>query len=202
LEKGGWTDAELAALLSKARENAGKDGKHAGYYTLTIHRARGVEPVNLATAREVFQRHLHLPDSTILEVLLAVVAASAMPGDPCWLHIVGPPSTGKTEVLNSVRTWPCVYPLTELTPAGLVSGRDSEDGKDHSLLPHLHCKTLAIKDFTPILELPKDHQQKLFSLLRDAFDGSQAIHSAMVGTRRHNGTFTCVTGVTSAIERL
>ena len=158
--------------------------------------------VDLEMAREVFKRHLHLPDVTILDILLAIVASSAMPGDPCWLHVVGPPSSGKTEVINSVRTWPCVYALSELTPAGLVSGRDSDDGKDHSLMPHLHCKTLAIKDFTPILELPKDQQQKLFSRLRDAFDGFQAIHTAMVGTRSYEATFNCVTGVTGAIEKL
>jgi hypothetical protein len=198
----GWSDAELTALLREARENAGADGKYDGYFALTIHRARGVEPVDLATAREIFQRHLYLPDLTILDITLAIVASSAMPGDPCWLHIVGAPSTGKTELINSVRTWPCVYPLTELTPAGLVSGRDSDDGKDHSLLPHLHCKTLAIKDFTPILELPREHQQKLFSRLRDAFDGFQDIHTAMVGTRSHKGTFNCVTGVTNRIEKL
>jgi hypothetical protein len=196
-----WDDAELTALLRGARENAGADQKYPGYYQLTIRRAR-VPPVDLAAARGTFQEYLHLPDLTILDVILAAVASSHLPGDPCWLHIVGPPSSAKTECINSVSGWPCVYPLSELTPAGLVSGRDSEDGKDHSLLPHLHCKTLAIKDFTPILELPKEHQQKLFSRLRDAFDGSQAIHTAMVGTRAHKGTFNCVTGVTNAIERL
>jgi putative DNA primase/helicase len=197
----GWNEAEMTSLLRQARKNAGAGEKYPSYFQLTIHRARGT-PVDLATAHAVFKQYLHFPDLTILDVTLAVVASGAMPGDPCWLHLVGPPGTGKTEAITAVSGWPCVYPLSELTPAGLVSGRDSDDGKDHSLLPQLHCKTLAIKDFTPVLEMSKEQQQRLFSRLRDAFDGSQSIHTAMVGTRTHKGTFNSLTGVTSAIDRL
>jgi hypothetical protein len=203
MEKGGWDDGELTALLTAARANAGAEVKVPGYFAITIHKARGsVEPTDLEAARQVFGQYLCLPDTTVLDVVLAIVASSGLPGDPCWLHIVGPPSTGKTELITSVKSWPCVYSLSELTPAGLMSGRNTDDGIDHSLLPHLHGKTLAIKDFTPSLELPKDQRQKLFSRLRDAFDGYQAIHSAMVGTRSHEATFNFITGVTSAIEGL
>ena len=201
--KQGWSEAEVRTLIETARENAGADRKHDGYYALTFRRARGdLVPVDLDTARGVFKKWLFLPDTMILDVVLAVVASSHLPGDPCWVHIVGPPSSGKTENIVAVERWPGVYALTELTPAGLVSGRDSEDGQDHSLLPKLHCKTLAIKDFTPTIDAPKEQRQKLFSRLRDAFDGSQSIHTAMVGTRSHRGTFNCITGVTNAIEKL
>ncbi len=83
-----------------------------------------------------------------------------------------------------------------------MSGINTEDGKDHSLLPKLHGKTLAIKDFTPTIDAPKDQRQKLFGRLRDAFDGSQAIHTAMVGTRAHKATFNLIDGVTHAIDKV
>ena len=198
-----WSEAEIRTLLEAARENAGAEAKHDGYFHTTYHKAAGkVEPVPLGKARAAFQKWLYLPDPKILDVMLAVVATGHLPGDPLWLHVVGPPSSAKTEVLNSMAEWPGVYALTELTPAGLVSGRDSEDGKDHSLLPHLHGKTLAIKDLTPTLDAPKELRAKLFGRLRDAFDGSQAIHTAMVGTRSHKGTFNCLDCVTSVIDRL
>jgi hypothetical protein len=201
--KANWTEAESRTLIETARGNAGAEPKHDGYFRLTFAKARGDHvPMRLEEARAVFAKRLELPDSTILDVVLAVVASSHLPGDPIWLHIVAPPSTGKTELINAVEDWPAVYALSELTPAGLVSGRDSEDGQDHSLLPKLHNKTLAIKDFTPVIDAPKEQRQRLFGRLRDVFDGAQAVHTAMVGTRSHKGTFNCMTGVTNAIEKV
>lgn len=198
-----WTERECRTLIETARQNAKADPKHDGYFRLTYQKARGVlTPVDLATARAKFQRWLHEPDATILDVTLAVVASSHLPGDPLWLHLVAPPSAGKTEHINAVQDWPTVYALSELTPAGLVSGRDSDDGQDHSLLPKLPGKTLAVKDFTPVIDSPKELRQKLFGRLRDAFDGSQAIHTAMVGTRAHKATFNFLTGVTNTIEKV
>jgi hypothetical protein len=196
-----WNDTELKALLKNARKNAGAGEKYEGYYQLTISRAKGT-PVELATAHSVFRTYLLLPDLTILNVTLAVVASSHLPGDPCLLHLVGPPSTAKTETLNAVNRWPCVYAVSELTASGFVSGRDSDDGKDHSLMPHLKSKTLIIKDLTPTLQLPRDQRNRLLGRLRDGFDGRQSIHTAMVGTRTHEATFNCLTGVTNEIEQL
>lgn len=198
-----FSEGECRMLVEAARQNAGAEPKHDAYFQVTFQRARGDVPaVTLADARATFQRELNLPDPLIVDVTLAVVASAHQPGDPIWIHLVGAPSTGKTETINSVQDWPTVYALTELTPAGLVSGRDSEDGQDHSLLPKLHGKTLAIKDFTPTIDAPKDQRQKLFGRLRDAFDGSQAIHTAMVGTRAHKATFNLIDGVTPAIDKM
>jgi hypothetical protein len=197
-----FSEGECRTLVETARQNAGAEPKHDGYFQVTFQRARGdVPPVKLAEARATFQQHLHLPDPLIVDVTLAVVASSHLPGDPIWIHLVAAPSTGKTETINAVQDWPTVYALPELTPAGLVSGINSEDGRDHSLLPKLHGKTLAIKDFTPTIDAPKDQRQKLFGRLRDAFDGSQAIHTAVVGTRAHKATFNLIDGVTPRLTR-
>lgn len=198
-----FSEDECRTVVQTARENAGADAKHDGYFQLTFQKARGdVKPVTLQEAHETFQRHLLLTDVTTVDVALAIFASSHLEGEPCWLHIVAPPSSGKTEIIRSGDGWSTVYSLTELTPAGLVSGFNAEDGKDHSLLPLLHCKTLAIKDFTPTIDAPKDLRQKLFGRLRDAFDGYASYHTAMVGTRTHKGSFNCLTAVTNAIEKV
>jgi hypothetical protein len=199
----GFSEGEVAALIGVARANAKADSKHPGYYALTFAKARGdFKPTDLDAARSVFKRHLYLPDTVVLDVTLGVAASAHLPGEALWLHLVGPPSTAKTEHINAIATWPTVYALSEVTPAGLVSGKNSDDGKDHSLLPLVNNKTLAIKDFTPLLGLPKEQRERLLGRLRDAFDGEQAVHTAMVGTRRHKATFNCLTGVTPAIEKL
>lgn len=206
--KEGLTESECRTLIETARENSGASSKHDGYFRITYQRANGdITPVPLAEARVTFNRWMLFDDATGLEnygleIVLAVVASSHLSGDPLWLHVVGPPSTGKTETINAVDPWPTVFPLTELTPAGLVSGINTDDGKNHSLLPLLNFKTLAIKDFTPTIDAPRDQRAKLFGRLRDAFDGSQTIHTAMVGTRTHRATFNCLTCVTGAIEKL
>jgi primase-polymerase (primpol)-like protein len=68
-----WSDAQLATLIRTARRAAGKDDKHENYYPWTIERARG-ESMELAEAHEVVNKWLSLPDVTIFDVTLAVVA--------------------------------------------------------------------------------------------------------------------------------
>lgn len=57
----------------------------------------------LTACVDVFQRWLHLPDPGSLYVTLAAVVANRTAGDPVWLLLVGPPGSGKTEVLGPVR---------------------------------------------------------------------------------------------------
>ncbi len=199
-----FTEAESRTLIETARKNAGADPKHDAYFETTYHKvSANISPVELADARNVFDKRLLYGDGPnhTLDIVLAVVASSHLPGDPVWLHLVGPPSSGKTEHISGVDGFPTVYSVSELTAAGLVSGIDTEDGKDHSLMPRLDNKTLCIKDFTTILDLPKESRQKLLGRLRDAYDGSQTIHTALVGTRTHRARFNLLTGVTGVIDK-
>src|SRR5262249_55201262 len=45
---------------------------------------------------------LRLKDVTPVYVVLGAVAANLLPGDPVWLGLIAPPSSAKTEILNSV----------------------------------------------------------------------------------------------------
>src|SRR5262249_46665732 len=56
----------------------------------------------LADTIDTFRRHLHLPDPRPLLVLLGALAANHLEGDPVWLLLVGPPSGGKTRLLESL----------------------------------------------------------------------------------------------------
>src|SRR5580700_2259454 len=74
-----------------------------------------------------FQEYLHLPDPTPLVMTLATVAANSMPGDPVWLLLIGPPGSGKTEILNSTLKLPNMHSASTLTEAGLLSGTSMKD---------------------------------------------------------------------------
>ena len=58
---------------------------------------------------EVFERWLILKDRTPIYAVLGAVAANLLPGDPVWLGLIAPPSSAKTEILNSLSGLPTLY---------------------------------------------------------------------------------------------
>ncbi len=145
---------------------------------------------------EEYMRFFRTEDLAPLDAVLATVLTSTWEGDPLWLYVVGPPSSGKTEILRCFDGLPSTYFLSSLTPNSLISGL--KDGKH--LLPELNQKTLVIKDFTMTLESDRFARDALFGALRDAYDGSFSKAFGTVGTKRFDSHFNLVAAVTSAIE--
>ena len=54
--------------------------------------------------------------------MLGTIAANLLPGDPVWLGLIAPPSSAKTELLNSISGLPHVIQAATVTPSGLLSG--------------------------------------------------------------------------------
>jgi hypothetical protein len=79
-----------------------------------------------ATVAE-FRKHLDLADPGPLLVALATVAANRIDGDPVWLLQVGPPSSGKTEILQSLTALTDIHSIGQVTEAGLLSGSSTKD---------------------------------------------------------------------------
>ncbi|MDA2915543.1 hypothetical protein MYX64_01640 [Nitrospinae bacterium AH_259_B05_G02_I21] len=154
----------------------------------------------LDQARNAFRRYMYMEDDTILDVVMAVAASNRLPGDPVWMHIVGPSGGGKTEVLRALRGHPDVYTISSFTENTLVSGL--KGGKDPSLLPDLNGKVVVIKDFTALLSLPNNAFRKISGDLRDAHDGYYEKAFGTGDVRRYESRFTLLTGVTPAIEKM
>src|SRR5262245_4083348 len=57
---------------------------------------------------EVFERWLILKDPTPLYAVFGAIAANRLEGDPVWLGLIAPPSSAKTEILNSLSGLPNV----------------------------------------------------------------------------------------------
>jgi len=147
-----------------------------------------------------YRKWLHLPDTSIIDILYGTVIANRIEGDPIWLFIVAPPGMTKTEFLLSVSSAKNITVVSKLTPKALVSGLNYS-GNDPSLLPKLDGKVLIIKDFTPILGMNQQARDEVLSTLREAYDGNfVGIYGH--GERRYKSKFGICAGVTPVIEHI
>lgn len=149
----------------------------------------------------VFRQWMNLgPDLEIaLRLIVAVTLANQIPGDPLWAHIIGPPSSGKTELLRTLDGCATAVFQSSLTPNCLVSGFRMSDGSDPSLLSRVDGKTLILKDLTEVFGMDKQQQQEIFSVLRGAYDGSVERQYGNGMRRVYTLHFNLLTGVTPVI---
>ena len=129
--------------------------------------------VDLASVVDLFQRHLFLPDPGVVYLALATVAANRLTGDPLWLLVVGPPSSGKTEALDSLADVPETHAVSTFTEAGLLSGSSTKEGSSATggLLMQLGDSGLIVaSDFGTLLNEHGSTRNRLFACLREVFD--------------------------------
>jgi hypothetical protein len=154
----------------------------------------------------VFRQWLHLPDPGMVEIALATVAANRISGDPVWILLTGPPSSGKTETLNSLLGLPDMYSVSTLTEAALLSGtpvREQAADATGGLLREIDkFGILVLKDFTSILSMNRDKQKVLLGALREIYDGAWTRRVGVDGARTlaWAGKVGLIGGVTSAID--
>jgi len=136
-----------------------------------------------------------------IDTVLACAISVYLPGEPLWCLVVGPPSCGKSMIIEAFGGSNKYFDyVSKFTAESLVSGWKA--GGDNSLLPLLNQKTLFVKDLTVILGLPEGVQQKLWDILRDSYDGYVKITFGNGEVKEYTGfKFCLVAGVTHAIHR-
>jgi hypothetical protein len=137
-------------------------------------------------------------------IAAATLLTIRIPGDPLWLFVVGPPSTGKTVIVDSLAadTVDCES-ISKLTAKTLISGwKDSENPeRDVSIFPLLKDRALLIKDFTTVLAMSGSVKEDLFGTLRDCYDGYVKIPYGNGVVREYNDIyFPMVAAVTDVIK--
>lgn len=153
----------------------------------------------------VFGEHLYLPDPAPVEVVIGAMVANLLPGDPVWLLLVGPPASGKTEVLSSLCQVPDVYEVSTFTEAGLLSGSSARsEGSTGGLLAEMGSFGHVIcKDFTSILSQSSDTRTSLLAALREVYDGKWVRRLGTGGGKSYgwSGKAGFLGGVTETIDR-
>ena len=122
-----------------------------------------------------FRHHLYLPDDGSLLTSLATIAANRMEGDPLWVMVVGPPSSGRSELIQPIAALPDVFPTAELTVAGLLSGTSQKetaaDAKGGLLREIGDFGIILCKDFGTVLSMAREGRQAVLAALREVYDG-------------------------------
>ena len=161
----------------------------------------------LDDARKVFRGWLHLPDTGILDIVLATVAANRLEGDPAWLVVIGPPGGGKSEVLGAVSHLDDAHPAGTLTEASLLSGTPKKEqaaGAKGGLLRVIGDHGIIVcKDFGSVLSMNRDARAGVLAALREIYDGAWTRHVGTDGGRTLSwgGKVGFIGGCTPTIDR-
>ena len=156
-----------------------------------------------------FRKYLDLPDPGPLLVALATVAANRIDGDAIWVLEVGPPSSGKSEILGSLTALSDVHPVGQVTEAGLLSGastKDVEPGASGGLLMKIGIGgrgVICFKDFGSTLSLNREGRRSVLAAFREIVDGDWTRVLGTDGGRiyRWHGKAGAIGAVTEEIER-
>jgi DNA-binding HxlR family transcriptional regulator len=166
--------------------------------------------MNAATHLErllsTFEKWLHLPDLSAVLLTLATIAANRLPGDPVWLMLIGPPGSGKTELLVPLTALRYVWMVATLTEAALLSGTSQKEKTSDAtggLLKELgRFGIILCKDFTSVLSMHRDARGAVLAALREVFDGSWTRRLGVDGGRTLSwqGKVGLLAGCTDAID--
>jgi hypothetical protein len=196
-----------AAAVEATNGHAGNNSSVPGEAKRTNLISQGERITNdLQKLRSSFFKHYYFSDKNVVDLVLGTVAGNHFDSDPVWLHIIGPPSSGKTELLYSTFACDETYALSDFTAASLISGyRSDREGDDDqedefSLLPKLDGKTVITKDFSLIHAKPAETRAQILSILRDVYDGYASRALGNSEPKGFHARFNYLTGMTPDIE--
>jgi energy-coupling factor transporter ATP-binding protein EcfA2 len=155
---------------------------------------------------QVFRKWLRMSKDLedALLTLFAVVFSNQINGDPLWLFLVGPPGSGKSELLVSMMRAAetgDVFFQSSVSAKQLISGwKDTRGGSDPSMIPRMIGKTTVFKDWTEMLSGNQQAMEETYSILRGAYDGHVFKPFGNGVTREYHGHFSLLAGVTNIIH--
>jgi hypothetical protein len=155
-------------------------------------------------------RWLDVPDIThVLAALAVAVTAASHTGEPAWLLLVAPPSSGKTETVRVLDDVAEAH-LDEVTIGGLLSWRPRGRGKPplpSGVLSRATHGLLTIGDLSTLLATSdRGGRDLVFAALRRVYDGHYTRNVAVPGgggtegPLSWEGHLTVLGAVTGAID--
>lgn len=122
------------------------------------------------------QDYIYLPVPDPLYVVLGTVAANMMKGSPVWVVLIGPPSSGRTILLETLANLPRIHIVGAVkSPSALLSGTGNKEKSKSAtggLLRQIGARGMMVmKDFTSMLSMAREPLAEAIGALRETFDG-------------------------------
>ena len=122
----------------------------------------------------VYLKWFALKNDWPVYVACGTIAANLLEGDPVWLGLIGPSSSIKTELLDSLSRLPDVHLVDTFSPAGLLSGTPRKSraiGATGGVLKKMGAfGVLLFKDFGSLLDLRQERRAEMMAALRNIHD--------------------------------
>lgn len=149
---------------------------------------------------EIYRQDMTITQSfeDCMAVCTAINIAVALEGDPLWLYLVAPPSSGKSTICELLGSddmhTRCIDTLT-----GIVSG----DRKGKHMIPMMQGRCVIVKDGTLLLESSPQQLSNVYGELRSVYDGSLVKHFRNgVSAEFSNIAFGMIIGITERVYSL
>lgn len=151
----------------------GKNGTRRG--SLSSSRLARPQQLIHGLAAEV-QEWLYYPEPQPLYVVLGTVAANMMRGVPVWMMLVGPPSSGRTCILDALKDVPKLHFADNVSgPASLLSGTGKKERAKTAtggLMNKIGLRGMIVmEDFTNVLSMDHKAMKETIGAFRRVFDG-------------------------------
>lgn len=165
-----------------------------------------MEIKTVAQLQAEWDKSFLMADRGVLWVFLATVIGNQLDQDPIWLHLIAPPSSGKSEIIESIsnlkrgtsikKDW--VFPISDLTVNTFASGIKSS--KSMSLLDELpRGGMIVFKDFTSMISKEPIAQKQIMGQLREIYDQKYTKRTGNGKNTKWSGKVGIITGCTQVI---
>lgn len=150
--------------------------------------------------KDEFKKLFFIKDDFVIDLLIAtVISTHYIHHDPIWLMIVGAPSSGKTELINSLLKIKFVHPISDMTENTLLSGMNNTVNEPSFLLQMGSFGCIVMKDFTSILSMREEKRKTIIAQFRDVHDGQFDKKTGNGKNPKWKGKANFIGGVTEAI---
>ena len=132
-------------------------------------------------------KYLYTEDDGMTRIALASIISTRLKlGDPVWMLLIGPSSSGKSQVLRplALTDKKFIHRVDDLTENTLLSGSRVKKGeKDISLLKTIGALgVIVISDFTVIFSKNAESKNAILGQLRMVYDGEMIKYSGTSNT--------------------